>query len=61
MKTMKGFERWYSENKESEHLWDTYRNCCMDLEGSSGEKPPTFKQWCREYYVKLIGVVEDFS
>lgn len=44
-----GFSVWFNENKNSEQLAESYMDCCSELEGS-GEKPPTFKQWCKKYF-----------
>lgn len=52
---MSGFTEWFENNRESEHLWDQYQNAKSDIE-YTGERPPTFRQFCKEVYEEEIGI-----
>ena len=45
-----GFETWWNENKNSDHLRESYENYKQDYEQATGEKAPTFKQWAKAEY-----------
>ena len=46
---MSEFSIWYQENKESDDLNESYQEYRSEME-YSGDKPLTFRQWCKEAY-----------
>ncbi len=44
------FETWWQNNKESEDLHNTYKNCLSDMQEVEPDFKQTFKQWAKEYW-----------
>ena len=47
------FAAWYNENKDSDDLREGYL-AHKDEAKEFGEKPLTYRQWCKERYEELM-------
>lgn len=58
--TNENFSLWWNNNKDSETLWDEYREYKSDAK-YNGEKPLTYRQWGKEKYYAIADDVDDTS